>query len=181
MSDTQKILSSKEILKTYSFVVKEQILELPSGKKITRHTAESLSSVLIFPITPTYEVYLIDQYRFTLGENVLGAIAGTMDKKETILATAKRELEEEAGILARQWEMLAKIELSRAGTRTKAYLFLAKELEMTKAKLEEDEDITLVKMSLQEAVEKVMNGEIYHSPSMTGILMLSELKRRKQL
>jgi hypothetical protein len=61
------------------------------------------------------------------------------------------------------------------------HIFLAKGLEFEVANLEEDEEISVVKMPLTQAVEKVMLGEINHAASMLGILMLDKLRMQKKL
>lgn len=181
MGHTQQIISSKDILITDSFVLKEQTIALPSGKKIKEHMIEASPVVYIFPLTPKYEIYLISEYRHMLSSTILGAIGGGIKQNETILQAAKRELEEEAGIIAKQWELFTTVEAMRAVTHIKTFMYFAKDLEFVQPKREEDEEIEVIKMSLPEAVEKIVRGEIYHSPSMTGILMLNELKRRKLL
>jgi 8-oxo-dGTP pyrophosphatase MutT (NUDIX family) len=117
-----------------------------------------------------------------LGKTIISAPAGFMDKdKETPLQAAKRELEEEVGITANQWEALTNVGLGNSVIHSKAYLFLAKDLTFGKASPEEDEHIELCKMSLQEAVGKVMIGEISGVTNMFGILFLDRLKREKKL
>ncbi len=181
MVNKQQIVSSKNILTTELFTVREQTLQLSNGKEVIRHNVLCKPTVFIFPITPKYEIYLISEYRYMLEDTILGCIGGSVNTNEAPLHAAQRELQEETGIEALHWEMFAKVETARNVTRTTGFMYYAKELTIRGSHKEEDEEITLVKMPLAEAVEKVMRGEIYHSPSMTGILMLNELKKRKQL
>jgi len=116
-----------------------------------------------------------------LKKTVLQAVAGHIEKKETTIAAAKRELKEETGITSHQLEEIARIEMSGSVFRSKSYLFLAKGLEIGDNKLDDDEEISLVKISLSEAVEKVMSGEINHATSMLGILLLDKLRMQKKL
>ncbi|HSW96205.1 MAG TPA: NUDIX hydrolase [Candidatus Saccharimonadales bacterium] len=176
-----KILSEKPVFNANLFAVIEKEIELQNGKKLIHHNVERHPTVLIFPITPNYELYLIKEYRYMLGKTVLEATAGFINPQENILAAAKRELKEETGIAAIQWEKLTTIEMASSVIHSQSHLFLAKELELGKAEPEEDEIIEVVKMPLEEAVKKVMTGEINSSSTIAGIMMLDKLKREKKL
>ena len=116
-----------------------------------------------------------------LKKTIIEAVAGHMEKKETTIAAAKRELKEEAGIEAQQLEEIARIEMSGSVFKSKVHLFLAKGLEIGDNKPDDDEEISVIKMPLALAVEKVMSGEINHASSVIGILMLDNLRREKKL
>jgi 8-oxo-dGTP pyrophosphatase MutT (NUDIX family) len=176
-----KIFSQQSIFKAKLFEVKEIIFKNKSGQEKVHHVAQRDTVVTIFPLTDKYEIYLISQYRYMLGETVLEAISGYVDKKETTIKAAKRELKEEGGIEAVQLEEIARIQMAGSVFKSKAHLFLAKGLEVGSNNPEEDEEISVVKMPLNEAVEKVMTGEINHSATALGILMLDKLKSQKKL
>lgn len=176
-----KIVSQKPVFKAKLFDVKEIVFKNKEGKEKIHHIAQRKTVVTIFPLTDKYEVYLISQYRSMLDKTVLEAISGYVNKKETTITAAKRELREEAGITAYQLEEIARVEMAGSVFRSKGYLFLAKGLEMGEANLDEDEEISIVKMPLTQAVEKVMMGEITHASSMIGILMLDKLRGEKKL
>jgi len=176
-----KLVSQKSILKTDLFDVKKIDFETKTGKKKTHYIAERVPIVSVFPLTDSYEIYLISEYRYMLKKTVLEAVAGHIEKKETTVAAAKRELKEEAGISAMQLEEIARIEMSGSVFKSKTYLFLAKGLEIGDNNLDDDEEISVVKMPLELAVEKVMLGEINHATSMIGILMLDKLRAQKKL
>ena len=176
-----KIVSHKSILKTELFDVKRIDFENGGGEKKTHYEAERTPVISVFPLTELYEVYLISQYRAMLKKISLEAVAGYVKKKETTIAAAKRELKEETGIEAEQLEEIARIEMAGSVFRSKVSLFLAKGLEAGKNNLDEDERIEVVKMPLEAAVEKVMTGEINHSSSMLGILLLDKLRSQNKL
>lgn len=177
----QKILSSKKVFSAKLFDVHEEVLQDHHNKEHTFRTVYTKSTASVIPITPKGEIYLIKQYRYLFGEYMLGIVSGFIEDNETPLQAAKRELKEEAGIEASQWEQIAKLTVMRSVVKHYVNMFIAKDLEISHPELQDEEDIELVKMSLEEAVKRVMSGEIYHSSSVTGILLLNELKRKKQL
>jgi len=172
---------SKTLVEEKFFTIKDIEVGEKDGEKIYHKIVEANPTSSIFPLTTKYEIYLIEQYRYFYGKKVLGAISGNIDKGETALAAAQRELEEETGLVATQWELLSQVELSRSVVKRQAYLYLARDLVIGEAHPEEGEDITLVKMPLGEAVEKVFSGEINHAASIIGILMLDKLRKEKRL
>ena len=176
-----KINSKKTVFKAELFDVKEISLENGAGKIKIHHEVERTPIVAVFPLTDSYEIYLISQYRYMFEKTVLEAVAGHVDKGETAIAAARRELKEETGMDALQFEELARTQTSASVFKSPVNLFLAKGLEMGESNPDETEEISLVKMPLKEAVEKVMSGEINHLASMTGILMLDKLRSEKKL
>jgi len=176
-----KVVSKKKVFKTELFNVKEINLKNNTGKIIIHHEAERVPIVTVFPLTDSYEIYLISQYRSMLEKTVLEAVAGHVEKGETTIAAARRELKEETGIEALQFEEIARTQTSASVFKSQVNLFLAKGLEIGDNNLDEFEEIKLVKMPLKEAVEKVMSGEINHLASMAGILILDKLRSQKKL
>ena len=106
---------------------------------------------------------------------------GGIKKGEGILKAVKRELKEEAGLAASQWEELLRFNTENSVVKSQKYLFLAKELEIVEKALEEDEEIELTKMTISEAVEKVISGEISGAGTIIGIFLLDKLKKEKKI
>jgi len=175
------IISSKTVLHTKLFDVKEIKLQYQNGNRVIHHAAERKKTAIVFPLTDNYELYLVRQYRYLLKKTTIEAVAGYFDAGETPLQCAKRELSEEGGITALQWELLLQTQMGSSVFEAKEYLFLAKELELGKAHPDEGEEITLIKMPLEKAVEKVFLGEINNSGSIIGIMILDRLRREKKL
>lgn len=176
-----KIISQKSILKAELFRVREIEFENNAGKIKIHHEAERTPVVSIFPLTNQYEIYLVSQYRYTLNRTCLEAVSGYIKKTETVIVAARRELKEETGIEADQLEEISRIQMAGSVFKGAINLFLAKGLTMGENRLDEDEEISVVKIPLSTAVEKVMTGEINHSASMIGILMLDKLRAQRKL
>lgn len=177
----QKILSSKPVLTADYFTVNEMQVMLGNKKVVTHHMVDTNQIAAILPLSEKNEIYLVSEYRYMLGKTVLGIIAGNMNKNETSLEAAKRELEEETGLRASQWEEVLRLENARSSVRQTVHIFLAKGLEMLAQRPDEDEEITVIKVPLAEAVKKIFTGEIYHSASVAGILYLDKLRQEKRL
>lgn len=176
-----KIISQKSILKAKFFEIKEQEVLLPNNTKHKYEIVERRSTVDIFPLTDKYDIYLISQYRPIFKKRVLEAVAGHIEMGETSLIAAKRELKEETGMSGSQWEEIGRIQTSASVVKHTAHLFIARDLEEGKPSPDAGEDIMLVKLSLKEAVEKVMTGEITIAPTIIGILLLDKLRSEKKL
>ncbi|KKR76435.1 MAG: NUDIX hydrolase [Candidatus Levybacteria bacterium GW2011_GWA2_40_8] len=179
--DRWKTLSKKTLLTSELFEVTQTKFKLPNGKIKVREDVIRKPTVCVFPVDGQ-NIYLISEYRELWDERMLHAVAGFVDKKgETILDTAKRELMEEAGLQASQWEEISRYRLAASVIKGTTSLFLARDLEFSKQNLMDDEKIKVVKLSLKDAVSKVLTGEISDSATMVGILMIEKLRRQKKI
>ncbi|MBI2028310.1 MAG: NUDIX hydrolase [Candidatus Levybacteria bacterium] len=172
----EKITSQKTVFKTKLFNVEEiDYLDKNKYKKID-FVAKRISTVTVLPLTDDNEIFLVRQYRRMLNRTTLEAVAGYIEKRETILEAAKRELKEETGIIAVQWEEIARVEMAASAFNGKLHLFMATGLDYEESTPDEEEEISVIKIPLLDAVEKVMAGEINHTDSMIGILMLYKIR-----
>lgn len=169
-----KILSRETVFKSKYFHVEKKVVE-QNGKTFTKDFVIRKPHVMILPLTENKEIFLVKQYREALGNFSLEAVAGfAEDGTDDPLETAKRELHEETGITAKDWKKLMIFNI--AGNITSyGHLFLARNLQVGPQHLDEDEDIAVVKLSLKEAVKKVINCEIVNAPSVAALLLLDKL------
>lgn len=176
------IISKKKVYQAKFFNVEEQQIETEDGEKFTYAVVNRIPVVAIIPfIKETAEIYLVSEYRYLFGKDVLGIIGGHVDSNEDILDAAKRELKEETGIQAKKWAKIAKIQGSASIINSDATLFFAEDLEFGDAKPEKGEEIKLVKISLEDALKKIFSGEISNSFAVMGILMLDKLLKTKRI
>jgi 8-oxo-dGTP pyrophosphatase MutT (NUDIX family) len=131
----------------------------------------------IVAIDEEKNIYLVGQYRFPLKAYSWEIPeGGCLLGQEEPIDAAKRELEEEVGILAERWTQISMIHTSNSVCDEVGYIFLAEGLKQTTAKPEATELLTTKKLPLHSAVEMVMNSEITDAISIAGILQVARLQ-----
>lgn len=131
------------------------------------------NAVGIVPIDDDGNTWLVGQSRYVLDVFTWEIPEGGSPLHESPLATAKRELEEEVGLIATHWTPLQTMHLSNSVTDEVAYLFIARGLTMTEQSLEDTEDIVVKKLPLKEAFNMVLSGEITDSLSVAALLRIA--------
>lgn len=113
---------------------------------------------------------MTEEFHYAVGRVTLETASGGTDPGEDALETAKRELREELGITAATWTDMGMCDPFTATMLSPTRLFVARNLTFGETEQEGTEQIRCVKISLQSAIEKVMQSEITHAPSALLIL-----------
>jgi len=124
------------------------------------------------------KVLLVEQYRPAAGRQMLELPAGTIDRSESPLDCARRELEEETGYSAENWEVLGHIYPTPGYTNEVLHLFCASGLTKGEQRLEEGEDIDVRWIPLEEVEAMIDRGEI--NDAKTIISVLKYLRKTRQ-
>lgn len=131
----------------------------------------------IVPIDDEGNTWLVGQYRYTLDQYSWEIPEGGCPEGTDPLETAKRELKEETGMEATHWEQLLDFHTSNSVTDEYGIAYLATGLSYGEAEPEETEDLQVKKVSLQEAVDMVMRGEITDGLSVMALLKVQVLQQ----
>jgi len=91
------------------------------------------------------------------------------------LETAKRELKEETGFEAENWQKIGRIHTSNSVTDEEGFLFMATKLKKGMSEPEDTEELAIKKVHIREAIEMVMRDEITDSLSIAGILKAGKI------
>ncbi len=126
----------------------------------------------IIPLDSEGNVYLVGQHRFPLDKYCWEIPEGGGKLDVEPIESAKRELLEETGITALEWEQILEMHLSNSATDEYGVLFLARNLQFGDAHPEEDEDLTVRKIHHTEFYEEVMSGKITDSITVAAALHL---------
>ncbi len=176
-----KTLSSRHIYTNPWITVREDQVIRPDGQPGIYGVVETRISTGILALTPEEELYLVGQYRYTMGEYSWEIIEGGTDEGEEPLDAAKRELREEAGLVAEQWETLGgEIHVSNCHSSERGYLFVARGLSHVGACPDPTEELRIKKVPFDEAVAMVMRGEIKDAIAIIGILAYAQQRRHRK-
>lgn len=145
---------------------------MPGGGTARREVVEHFGAVAITAIDDG-QITLVHQYRHPVGRRLWELPAGLLDMGgEAPHVTAARELQEEAGLFAREWRVLVDIVSSPGFSDESVRVFLATgitEIDRPQAH-DEEADLIVKRVPLSEAVRMVLSGEIVNSIAVAGIL-----------
>ena len=131
----------------------------------------------IVPVDEQGFTWLVGQFRYTLGRYSWEIPEGGCPLGTEPLASAKRELKEETGLAASNWQQVLDLHMSNSVTDEAGMVFLAQGLSMGEASPEETEDLQVVKVSLKEALDMIHRGEITDALSIMGLYRVYWLAR----
>jgi len=115
-----------------------------------------------------YNTYLVGQFRFPLSNYSWEIPEGGGSRLLEPLESAKRELLEEVGIEALDWQLIQELDLSNSATDEVAYTFLARNLRYKKAQPEDSEQLIIKKLPFESFYQMVEKGEIRDAISVSA-------------
>lgn len=147
---------------------------LPDGKEMTLEHVHHSGGAAVVAIDQEGGVCLVKQYRAAVGDWLWELPAGKRDNDEPWLATAQRELAEEAGREAAQWQTLCKFYSSPGFCDEQIHLFLARDLTAIPTRHEEHEHMEVHWVAIGEALEWARQGRIVDAKTFIGLFLASE-------
>ncbi|MCP4112487.1 MAG: NUDIX hydrolase [Desulfobacteraceae bacterium] len=138
---------------------------------ILRHPGASA----IVPLSEKNTVILIRQYRHAVGDYIWEIPAGTLNPGELPIACAKRELVEETGFSAREFQKLGEITPVPGYSDERIHIFLGTGLEPAEQNLDMDELLNVHEIEFDETIEMIRNGDIQDCKTISGLYMARDL------
>jgi ADP-ribose pyrophosphatase len=153
------------------FRVESGIVREPGGVRARRDVIRHSGSVAILPVHDDGRVILIRQYRCAYGKQVIEVPAGRIDRGETPLQAAKRELREEVGLGARKWQRLLRILPSPGFCDEAVTIYRATGFFESPAEADPDERIQVMDMPARAALDLVERGRIEDGKTVVALLL----------
>jgi 8-oxo-dGTP pyrophosphatase MutT (NUDIX family) len=126
----------------------------------------------VVPIDDQNQTYLVGQYRYPLDLYSWEIPEGGGLKSVSPREAAARELREETGIVARDWDFLGQTHLSNSITDEVGYLYIARDLVVGGASAPEGtEELRVRRLPFAEALAMALDGRITDSLSVLGLLL----------
>ncbi len=145
---------------------------LPNGKTAAREIVHHKGAAAVVPVDADGNVYLVRQHRVVMDLMTLEIPAGKLDRiDEPTYDCAVRELEEETGLRAEKMAFLTDVATTPGFCTEHIGLYLATGLTQHEDHPDADEFLHVVKMPLEEAVARVMSGELRDAKTALGLLM----------
>jgi ADP-ribose pyrophosphatase len=150
---------------------------LPNGRHTQLEVVHHPGGAVAVAIDHADRVCLLRQYRYVAHGWIWELPAGKLEPLEPPLATAQRELAEEAGVSARDWSDLGTC-LSSPGVFTEVlHLYLARGLGPAAAMPEHSEVIEVHWVPLADACERALTGDIRDGKTCLGLLRAAHALR----
>ena len=150
-------------------------VSLPDDSVTFREYIKHPGAVVILALFDDGRVLLERQFRYPLGRVFIEFPAGKIDPGETTLACAKRELQEETGYTAADWQFVCTIHNAIAYSDEHLDLFVARGLTAGPAKLDEGEFLETFSATVPEMLDMVRRGEITDVKTIIGAFWLEKL------
>jgi len=143
----------------------------PSGKISLREVVEHNGAVAVVAHGADGEVLLVRQHRHAAGKDLLEVPAGGIDPGETPEQTVLREMQEETGFLPGTIRRLGGFYSAPGFSNEYLHIFLAESLLPARLFAEDTEEISVVKVPLDEIPGLIACGQIEDAKSIAGLLM----------
>lgn len=176
-------VSSETLYVGKIFALRADEVDMPGGKTARREVVEHYGAVAIVAMDESNNVAMVYQYRHAVGERLWELPAGLLDiGGEPPQLTAARELEEEAGLRARDWSVLVDVVSAPGFSDESVRIYLATGLtDIGRPEAHDEEaDLRLEWFPLADAVKMVLSGEIVNSLAVAGILAARTIDRDVQ-
>jgi 8-oxo-dGTP pyrophosphatase MutT (NUDIX family) len=177
-----RVLGSEPVYEGRVISLRRDTVAMPGGGDSVREVVHHPGAVAVLALDEDDNVVLLRQYRHPVGTYLWELPAGLRDEDgEPPLETAKRELAEEVQLAAGRWSLLLSVSNSPGFSDELVHVFLAEELSPVDRPdgfvvEHEEADMTIERVPLADAVQRVFDGDIRNSSAVAGILAAAQAR-----
>lgn len=150
--------------------IRRDEVRLHDGHTTWREYVVHPGAVMMLAFVDAETILLERQYRYPKHRHFIELPAGKLEKDETALATARRELVEECGYEAAEWWKIATLDPSIGYSTEVIELYGARGLKHVGAKLDAGEHLETFQAKIADALEWVREGIITDTKTTLGLL-----------
>jgi len=164
-------LASEEVFDGVLLKVRRDRVRLPDGNTAVRECIRHPGAVLILAQRDDQCILFVRQFRYPVGEALLELPAGRIDPGEALQDCAQRELVEETGYRAREWQRLGSIHPCVGYSDERIEIFLARGLVEVGAQPDADEFLEILHLSIDEAEQAARDGRITDAKTLCALFL----------
>jgi ADP-ribose diphosphatase len=152
---------------------------LPNGLELELPVIRHPGASAIVALDAEMKVAMLSQYRHAIDGWMWEVAAGCRTAGESALDCAKRELGEEAGLAAAQWDHIGAVITVPSFCDERIELFLARELSVGAGLLDRDEVIRVERVQLEETFAMIRRGEIVDAKTIAALYRARDFLERE--
>ncbi|MCW2580990.1 MAG: putative pyrophosphohydrolase [Blastococcus sp.] len=176
------VLGSEPVYEGRVIALRRDTVAMPGGGDSVREVVAHPGAVAVVALDDDERVVLLRQYRHPVGRHLWELPAGLRDADgEPPLETAKRELAEEAQLAADRWSLLTTTYSTPGFCDEMVLVYLAEGLTDVDRPEgftveHEEADMTLERVPLRDAVQRVFDGDIRNASAVIGLLAAAQTR-----
>ncbi len=167
-----ELLKTETLLQGRAFKIRRDTLKTPDGRETKFDIVEHGGSVVIVPVDADGNILFVRQYRHAASMDMLELPAGTRDGNEPFADCAAREIREETGMEAGKLIHVGSFYLAPGYSTEYMGVFLATDLKHNPLEADDDEFLSVEKMSIHDTFAMAERGEMPDAKSLAALLMV---------
>jgi ADP-ribose pyrophosphatase len=177
-----RVLDSETLFEGRVISLRRDTVAMPGGGDSVREVVTHPGAVAVVALDDEDRVVLLRQYRHPVGRHLWELPAGLRDADgELPLRTAQRELAEEVQLAAARWSLLVSVYNSPGFSDELVEVFLAEDLSDVARPdgfvvEHEEADMTVERVPLADAVQRVFDGDIRNASAVAGVLAAAQVR-----
>ncbi|SOC49330.1 ADP-ribose pyrophosphatase [Blastococcus aggregatus] len=177
-----RVVASEPVYDGRIISLRRDTVAMPGGGDSVREVVSHPGAVAVIALDDDGRVVLLRQYRHPVGGYLWELPAGLRDADgEPPLETAKRELAEEVLLAAERWSLLTTTYSTAGFCDEMVLVYLAEGLHDAALPdgfvVENEElDMTIERVPLADAVQRVFDGDIRSAAAVVGILAAAQVR-----
>jgi 8-oxo-dGTP pyrophosphatase MutT (NUDIX family) len=177
-----RVLASETVFEGHVISLRRDTVAMPGGGDSVREVVSHPGAVAVVALDDDGRVVLLRQYRHPVRRYLWELPAGLRDADgEPPLETAKRELAEEVQLAAERWSLLTTTYSTPGFCDEMVLVYLAEGLSDAARPdgftVEHEElDMTIERVPLADAVQRVFDGDIRNSAAVIGLLAAAQAR-----
>ena len=177
MPKLPKIHARRDLDPSRMFRIQQIDLEFANGarRKYERLRSQGLGAVIIVPMADDETVLLVREYAAGLNHYELGLPKGRLERGETPLEAAQRELKEEIGHGAHRLDPLTELSLAPGYMTHVTHVVLARDLFPEKLEGDEPEEIEIVPWPISDLLELSRRDDCTEGRSIAALYIARDL------
>lgn len=168
--DRKKVFEARDGKTVYMELFQDTV-QTPKGRTLSYTHYRSSDVVVVVPFLDKETLVMIRQYRYPLDKTLLEFPAGHVEKGESPLATAKRELQEETGYRAKTVKHVYDYHPSVSKSRQVVHVFTASGLAGGETDHDSTEDITVETVSVKNLENMIADKKVENAGTLIAYLL----------